>query len=53
MAILQTNFLMVSQLSLCSTSLLKYLKEKKDKGKLPLFSHNSKVEVLRDVVLQV
>ena len=40
-------------MELCSTSLWKYLKEKTDKGKFPLFSHNSKVEVLRDVVLQV
>ena len=36
-------------MELCSTSLWKYLKEKKDKGEIALFSVHSKLEILRDV----
>ena len=36
-------------MELCSTSLWKYLKEKKDKGELVMFSLNAKLEILRDV----
>ena len=36
-------------MELCSNSLWRYLKEKKDKNELVLFTLNSKLEVLRDV----
>ena len=36
-------------MELCSMGLWKYLKEKKDKGELALFSVHSKLEILRDV----
>ena len=36
-------------MELCSINLQKYLKEKKDKGDLVLFSLNLKLEILRDV----
>ena len=36
-------------MELCSTSLWKYLKEKKDKGELIMFNLNAKLKILRDV----
>ena len=36
-------------MELCNTSLWKYLREKKDKGEIALFSVHSKLEILRDV----